>query len=107
MSYVTKTDDEMFESDLHKTNVTLVDFYADWCQPCQQMAPILEDVARDGFGDVGVLKVDVDDNKFLSERYNIRSIPTMVLFVNGTEVARRTGTQGKGFLADWMRKEGL
>ena len=107
MSYVIKTDDAMFDSDIHKTNVTLVDFYADWCQPCQQMAPILEDVARDGFGDVGVLKVDVDQNKFLSERYNIRNIPTMLLFVNGMEIARRTGTQGKGFLADWMRKEGL
>ena len=94
----------MFESDLHKTNVTLVDFYADWCQPCKQMAPVLEDVARDSFGDVSVLKVDVDDNKFLSERYNIRSIPTMVLFVNGTEIERRTGTQGKGFIAEGMRK---
>ena len=62
MSYVTKTDDSLFDSDIHKTNVTLVDFYADWCEPCKQMAPILEDVARDGFGDVGVLKVNVDDN---------------------------------------------
>jgi len=107
MSYVIASDDNRFDYDVLNKNLVIVDFFARWCEPCKRMAPILEKVAREGYGEFGVVKIDIDENKYLSERYNIRSIPTMVLFVNGTEVARRTGTQGKGFLAEWMRKEGL
>ena len=107
MSYVLESNDNKFDYDVLNKNLVLVDFYATWCQPCKQMAPILESLARKVYGEVGIVKVDVDENKYLSERYNIRSIPTMVLFVKGTEVARRTGVQDKGFLAEWLKEEGL
>ena len=107
MAYVISSDDTRFDYDVLNKNLVLVDFYASWCEPCKQMAPILESVAREVWGEIGIVKIDVDENKYLSEKYNIRSIPTMVLFVKGTEVARRTGVQGKGFLAEWLHEYGL
>ena len=107
MSYVIASGDNKFDYDVLNKNLVIVDFYASWCEPCKQMAPILEEVARDGYGEFGVVKIDIDENKYLSERYNIRSIPTLVLFVKGTEVARRTGAAGKGFFAEWLKEYGL
>ena len=107
MSYVLESDDNRFDYDVLNKDLVLVDFHATWCQPCKQMAPILEELARKVYGEVGIVKVDVDENKYLSERYDIRSIPTMVLFKKGMEIARRTGVQGKGFLAEWLKEEGL
>jgi len=61
----------------------LVDFYADWCAPCRMMAPILEQVAVDLKDEVKILKVNVDKNREAAMKYNIRSIPTLILFRNG------------------------
>ena len=107
MSYVIASDDNRFDYDVLNKNLVIVDFYASWCEPCKQMAPILEEVARDGYGEFGVVKIDIDENKYLSERYNIRSIPTLVLFVKGTEVTRHTGATSKGFCAEWLKEYGI
>ena len=107
MSYVIASDDNRFDHDVLNKNLVIVDFYASWCEPCKQMAPILEEVARDGYGEFGVVKIDIDENKYLSERYDIKSIPTLVLFVKGTEVARRTGATSKGFFAEWLKDYGI
>ncbi|SVA34797.1 uncharacterized protein METZ01_LOCUS87651 [marine metagenome] len=107
MSYVIASDDNRFDYDVLNKNLVIVDFYARWCEPCKQMAPILEKVAREGYGEFGVVKIDIDENKYLSERYNIRSIPTLVLFVKGTEVARHTGATDKGFFAHWLKEYGI
>jgi len=61
----------------------LVDFWATWCGPCKMIAPILDEIAREQAGKVRVAKVDVDQNQALAARYNIRGIPTMILFQNG------------------------
>ncbi len=61
----------------------LVDFYADWCAPCRMMAPILEQVSADMSGKVKIVKVNVDKNQSAAMKYNIRSIPTLILFQNG------------------------
>ena len=107
MSYVIASDDNRFDYDVLNKNLVIVDFYASWCEPCKQMAPILEEVARDGYGEFGVVKIDIDENKYLSERYNIKSIPTLVLFVKGTEVARHTGATSKAFFAEWLKDYGI
>ena len=104
MSYVKETNDNDFDYDVLNKDLVLVDFHASWCQPCKQMAPVLEEFARKTYGEVSVIKVDVDENKFRSERYNIRSIPTMVLFKNGTQIARKTGGASVENLAEWIKE---
>lgn len=72
---------------------TLVDFFATWCGPCKAMAPVLEDVKSKVGDSANIIKIDVDKNQELSARYNVRSIPTLILFVNGEAVWRAVGLQ--------------
>ena len=69
----------------------LVDFYADWCGPCKMMAPAVDRVAAERMGSVLVAKVDTDRSPVVSQRFGIRSIPTMIVFRGGREVAREMG----------------
>jgi thioredoxin 1 len=78
------TTDTTFERDVIDSNQpVLVEFYAEWCGPCRHMEPILEDVARMYHGKIKVLRVDVDKNPRVAERYRIQAIPRMMLFKNG------------------------
>jgi len=81
-----------------KNKVVLVDFWADWCVPCRMMAPVLNDLAGDLNGNAYVGKVDVEQNRELAQKHNVRNIPTMVLFKNGKEVNRFVGVKTKDFL---------
>ncbi len=69
----------------------LVDFYADWCAPCRAMKPVLEDLKAQMGEELTIFKIDVDKNQAISERYAIRSIPTLILFKNGEPVWRKSG----------------
>jgi thioredoxin 1 len=89
--------DTNFDQQL-KNKVVLVDFYADWCAPCKMMVPILNDVAVELSGSNKVGKVDTGKYQSIAARYNVRSIPTMVLFKNGKEVKRFVGIKQKDFL---------
>jgi thioredoxin 2 len=84
--------DDTFQQVLNGTDIpVLVDFYADWCGPCRMMAPILDELAHDRLGEVLVLKLDTDRNPVTPSGFNIRGIPTMILFDHGRETARQTG----------------
>ena len=80
-----------FNEIINSSTPILVDFYADWCAPCKMMAPILHQVSKDMEGKVRVIKVDVDKNEDASRKYQIRSIPTMILFKNGKAVWQGVG----------------
>ena len=73
----------------------LVDFHATWCGPCQTLAPLVENLAREMSGKLKVVKVDVDKNQAAASQYNIRSVPTLVLFKNGKIVWRKSGLMTK------------
>lgn len=79
----------------------LVDFWAPWCGPCKNLSPILEDIAQSR-GDIVIVKVDVEENKEISSKYGIRSIPALILFKNGEELATRLGASNKAALNAWI-----
>lgn len=80
-----------FQELIQSEKPVLVDFFATWCGPCQQLGPILKEV-KDELGDnVSILKIDVDKNQQLAAQYQVRGVPTMLLFKNGKQVWRQSG----------------
>ena len=80
-----------FNEIINSSTPVLVDFYADWCAPCKMMAPIMQQVSKELEGKVKVIKVNVDKNEDAARKYQIRSIPTMILFKNGKAVWQGVG----------------
>jgi len=82
----------------------VVDFWAEWCGPCKAMAPVYERVAAEMEPNLRFLKVDSDAEQALAARYNIRSIPTLMVFRHGAVVAQRAGASDASSLRDWLRQ---
>jgi thioredoxin 1 len=76
----------------------IVDFWAEWCGPCHAVAPVLDKIVEEHNGDVKLVKVNIDEERGLAERYGIASIPTMILFRDGEPAAAALGAQPKGSL---------
>ena len=86
---VKEVDDSSFENDVLKSDQpVLVDFWAAWCAPCRMLAPTVEAVAEKYAGNAHVVKLNVDDNPSVSQRFGIKGIPTLILFKNGREEER-------------------
>lgn len=96
-------DASTFNAEIGK-GVVMVDFWATWCPPCRQMAPILDEVAKDVAGKVTVAKVDVDKSRELASQFNIQGIPTLILFKDGVEINRFVGLQTKEFLIQQLNQ---
>ena len=83
-----------------KDGLVLVDFYADWCGPCNAMSPVIEELAKELEGKAKVGKINVDENSDIAVEYNVMSIPTLIVFKNGKEEKRLVGLRDKEELLD-------
>ena len=95
--------DDTFEPEVLKAQVpVLVDYWAEWCGPCKAIAPVLEEIAKEYNGKLKIAKMDVDANTETPKKYNIRGIPTLMLFKNGNMEAMKVGAMSKSQLTAFL-----
>lgn len=98
--------DSSFQKDIidHKGYV-LVDFWAEWCGPCKQLGPIIDELAKEMGDKVKIFKMNVDENPETPSKFGIRGIPTMLIFKDGQRIATKVGSLPKSSLEEWINSE--
>ena len=95
--------DSSFDKEVLKSNdLTLVDFWAEWCGPCKMIGPALEEISEEMKDDVRITKLNIDENPSIPQKYGVRGIPTLLLFRNGEVVAEKVGALPKAQLKEWI-----
>jgi len=95
-------DEEFDHSVLKASGPVLVDFWAEWCGPCRQLSPVLDELAGEMKDRLTIAKVNIDENPETPTKYGVRGIPTLILFKDGQAVATKVGSIPKSQLAEWL-----
>ena len=97
------TTDSLFDSDISQPGkLVLIDFWAEWCGPCKQIAPILEEIYDEKKDNLKILKLNIDENPETPQKYNVRGIPTLMLFKDGSLVDTKVGSMPKTTIINWV-----
>ena len=107
MSTVTVTDESFDKDVLQASKPVLVDFWAEWCGPCKQIAPALEQIASELGEQVTVAKLNIEDSPTTPSRYGVRGIPTMMLFKGGQMTSMKVGAMPKQKIVEWLNEAGI
>ncbi|WP_369600135.1 thioredoxin TrxA [Hahella sp. SMD15-11] len=101
--HIINVTDDTFEQEVLKAELpVLVDYWAEWCGPCKMIAPVLEEIAEEYAGRLKVCKLNIDENEATPPKYNIRGIPTLMLFKNGNVDATKVGALSKSQLTAFL-----
>ena len=102
MTTVKITDDSFSADVLGASKPVLVDFWAEWCGPCKAIGPALEEIAGEKIDSLSIVKLNIDENPLTPQKYNVRGIPTLLIFKNGEVVAEKMGALPKSQLESWI-----
>ena len=103
-----KVTDESFEKDvLQSSTPVLVDFWAEWCGPCKQIAPALDQISEELAGAVTIAKVNIEESPTVPSRYGVRGIPTLMLFKDGQMASMKVGAMPKAKILEWLTESGV
>ncbi len=98
------TNDQNFEKDISSQDVpVVVDFGAEWCGPCKQLDPILEEIAKENINKLKIFKINIDENPVTPQKFGVRGIPTIMLFNDGKLVDSKVGSLPKSALEAWIK----
>lgn len=103
MSALHVSDTEFDTQVLKSTDPVLVDFWAEWCGPCRQIAPLLDEIAAELGGKLTIAKVNIDKNPETPQKFGVRGIPTLIIFKDGQAVATKVGALPKTKLLEWIK----
>ena len=96
------TDGNFEQYVLKSSKLTLIDFWAEWCGPCKQIGPLLEEIAEEKKNILKVVKINIDENQETPQKYSVRGIPTLILFKDGKLVDSKVGSLPKSLLNEWI-----
>ena len=97
------TNDKTFDQDISSiSEAIIIDFWAEWCGPCKQIGPILEEISEEKKDTLKILKLNIDENPEIPQKYNVRGIPTLMMFKEGKLIDTKVGSLPKSALNEWI-----